>query len=434
MTLLLPGARPADQPWLVYEDATLRDQPALHVLIAGVSAYPHLPGFGAPPTEAGLGMRQLSSTALSAYLMLDWLLRAAAEQRLCRPLGSVRMLLSPQVAEADATEQPAGRFVAPPVDELLLPGCTLPAFVAAAAAWRDSAKRHPDGATLFYFAGHGIQRTRGDQVLLMEEFGRGGPLALQAVDVGTLRNGMAPYAGDGHSSSARPGIARTQFYFVDACRNTPSRVLSLEDLRATPVFDVERSDLIDDRQAPVFYASIPAGVAQAVPGQQTLFSIALLRCLGGDAAEAPDHSAEGRRAAQWHVSSFSLQKGLAMRMTEVNRQYGGQQAIIADGFTGNAVLCYLPDRPVVPFEVLIEPDQAVPCTRIVVRDDRDPATAREIPAAGARFAVPTPPLRAGYYHFSAVVQPPTPPYQDCPGEPYLVEPLRPRVWKARMSA
>jgi hypothetical protein len=98
------------------------------------------------------------------------------------------------------------------------------------------------------------------------------------------------------------------------------------------------------------------------------------------------------------------------------------------------VLCYLPDRPVVPFELLIEPDHAVPCTRIMVRDDHDPAGPREIPAAGPRFAVPTPPLRAGYYRFSAVVQPPTPPFRDCPETTYLVEPLRPRIWKARMSA
>jgi hypothetical protein len=425
VTQLLPANRPPNEPWLVYDNReALRQQgkPGLHALIAGVSAYPNLPDAGEPLTEAGLGMRKISSTSLTAFLMVDWLIRADQAGRLTHPLATCRLLLSPAAGEvaASATVGPNG---AARIADLNAPGCTLMNLVAAGAAWREDAAQRPDGATLFYFAGHGIQRSRGDQVLLLESFGGPGPLALHAVDINTLRYGMAPTA-------KRPEIARTQFYFVDACRNLPSRILSYQELVVTPVFDVEASGM-DDRRAPIFFAALPDGKAQAVPGEQTLFSMALMRCLGGEAGIAPEDDAEGAAASRWHVSYQSLSQALTDTLADLNRRYGGDQRWIGDGFGDDAVLCYLDGPPTIPIRIMVEPDDALRCTQLTLLEHANPAT---------KFEFAQPPkehpfeqnLTAGYYQMVATVQPPTPPYQSRLAELRLVSPLQPRLWKVKM--
>jgi hypothetical protein len=428
MAVLNPRERPADEPWLVYRDPAADGAPAIHVLIAGVSDYPNLPAAGEPGTEKGLGMRRLSSTSFTAYLMLDWLLRASAEGRLSLPLGSVRLLLSPTEQECAASVGAA--YDVPPIPELATPACSLQNFLLAAERWRESAKARRDAATLFYFAGHGIQRGGKDQLLLMDSFGLGGPLAQHAVDLSSMRNGMAPHSA-GSPWSARPDIARTQFYFVDACRSTPRDRLSHESLSAMPVFDVAPTDTLDDRCAPVFYAALPNGVAQALPGRQTLFSIALLRCLAGEAAEAPDDETGDRRAVDWHVSAFSLLDGLTRRLEEVNREYGGQQISIADGFSEDVVLCYLSEPPDVPIRIEIEPTRAVGSTRVLVRPWGWEGAVEELDGSSGRYPYLTL-LRAGQYQFAATVQPPVPELRDYT-EQFLVAPLGRRVWRARMA-
>jgi hypothetical protein len=265
----------------------------------------------------------------------------------------------------------------------------------------------------------------------MDSFGQGGPLAQHAVELGSMRNGMAPHR-SGSSSTDRPDIARTQFYFVDACRSTPPDKLSFESLSATPVFDGGPTDMLDDRSAPVFYAAVPQGLAQAVPGGQTLFSIALLRCLAGEAAEAPDDLAEDRRGVDWHISTFSLMKGLQQRMEEVRLEHGGHQLSIADGFSADRVLCYLPEPPEVPIRIVVEPTEAIGATQVLLRRAADTGPGERL--GGPPETHPyTRRLRAGYYEFAAVVRPPSPLFRDHPRVSFLVEPLRPRVWKARMA-
>jgi hypothetical protein len=381
-----------------------------------------------------MGMRRLSSTALTAYLVLDWLLKTADEQRLDLPLGTVRLLLSPNVDEIAATNTLAreSRLALPSLESLQVPHCSLEALRACADAWRRSSKVHRAGATFFYFAGHGIQRHRGDQLLLMDTFGSRGPIGQHTATMSSLFNGMAPYRGTGDPETSRPDIARTQFYFVDACRSAPPALRPFERVTAGDVFDIESPDMTDDRRAPIFYAAVPAGMAQAVPGQQTLFSIALLRCLKGEAAEAPDTSTSGRKSTHWHVSSFSLNKGLPRRLEEVNAEFGGVQIGLADGFSDEAVLCYLDGPPDVPFQLAVEPEHALSGTHVRICNLLDPGNSREFHVPADRYPFRWN-LKAGFYQFSAALDAPNPPFRDCPAQPWLVEPLRPRIWKARMS-
>src|SRR5258706_503636 len=81
-----------------------------------------------------------------------------------------------------------------------------------------------------------------------------------------------------------PDIARTQLYFVDACRITPQEFRQFERMPTYGVFDAEVND-VDDRKAPIFYAAIPGTAAVGRSGKQSLFSDALLQCLEGAAGE-----------------------------------------------------------------------------------------------------------------------------------------------------
>jgi hypothetical protein len=80
---------------------------ALHAVLIGVSAYPHLPNGGGAPAPKSFGLKQLSSSALSAFRMHEWLTGAATKLPL--PLGSVELLVSPSAGELAAEPRLAGR-------------------------------------------------------------------------------------------------------------------------------------------------------------------------------------------------------------------------------------------------------------------------------------------------------------------------------------
>ena len=82
------------------ERPQLQGQPGLHVFIAGVSRYIHLPGGGSNLTTKSFGMQQLSSTALTACRLYQWLL--SHKNQLPLPLATIRLLLSRSQDELDA--------------------------------------------------------------------------------------------------------------------------------------------------------------------------------------------------------------------------------------------------------------------------------------------------------------------------------------------
>src|SRR2546422_10325560 len=92
---------------LIFDNrANLQGKPGLHALIAGVSAYPHLPAGTGTPAPDSFGMQQLSSTALSAYKMYRWL--EGWQNRLRIPLATCRLLLSPSQDEATVEPRLSG--------------------------------------------------------------------------------------------------------------------------------------------------------------------------------------------------------------------------------------------------------------------------------------------------------------------------------------
>jgi hypothetical protein len=362
--------------------AQLGQEPGLHVLIAGVSAYAHLPGGPGPPVPNDFGMQQLTSAALSAFRVYEWI--AARQDKFPVPLATLRLLLAPSQAELDAEPGLAASAAS----------CTLADMRAAAADWRSDAAPHEDGMTIFYFAGHGVQRSKGDSVLLLQDFGDGqGGTLDKAINTKNLYNGMAP-------SPSRPNIARTQLYFVDACRLQPERFRDYEQMETAAVWDVELAGL-DDRRAPTYFAAVPGSVAYARRGKQTLFSEVLLQCLGGGAAELRDE-AGGER---WSVTHISLAERLAQQLPELAADAGAVQWIRTDGVGADAVIHYLDAPPTVRVELEIDPPGALEFAKIAILDDAGaPATQAPLPKPLDPYPYSTE-LPAGIYTIRAEIEP-----------------------------
>jgi hypothetical protein len=320
--------------------------PALHALVVGVSAYPHLPGGDGEQVGVSQGMRQLSATATSAVELKRWLEEAAP--RLPVPLGSVRLLLSPSPAELA-------------VDPTLADGAreaTRERFREEALAWRKVCAEDPENIALFYFAGHGVQRSNSDMVLLLSDFAdaEGNPLA-NAVDVHNLFGGMAV-------SASRPAMARTQLWFVDACRNYPAQFRGFAEHSATQIFDVELLDGPDTRCAPIYFGALPGGSAYSMPGDRTLFSRALF--------EALEHSGgtklEGSNS--WVVTPESLLVGMKEEMRRLNLKYGADQVIWNGGqlTATDSPILEMAGVPEVEVSFRLVPDQAASGVQVAVRD------------------------------------------------------------------
>ena len=367
--------------------------PGVHAFIVGMSDYPFLPATPAGVQPHHYGIVPLTSAALGAFAFYKWLIDTRTQLPL--PLVTCRLLLAP--SQLELTNDPTLSGVG--ADRPRLAN-----FLTDAAAWRADASSSPDSIAIFYFAGHGVQRTKDDAVLLLEEFGNGigGPL-MNGVDVKNLFYGMAP-------SPARPQIANTQLYFIDACRNMPSIFTSFETLQPTQVFPVELSGQ-DNRRAPVFYASIAGTTALGLRGKQTLFSKAVVDCLVNDAADLQEVDGQER----WVVSVHRLAKALEFSIADLNREFGGDQDWGYGGIPKEAAICYLPTTPTVDVHLEIDPDLAVSETRIEVRDETGTVVAVPDPLNPHPYTCRWP---AGMYSIGATVP---------PGNPNGFKPVPPRL-------
>jgi hypothetical protein len=310
-------------------------KPGVHALVIGISHYVNLPT-GSTLTKRqrryGLGLRQLNCAARTGRMVFDWLIKERAG--LPVPLATCRLLLSPVDGEMDGWSDP----------DLGVASANLHAVLETAAQWREDAASHPDNVTLFYFVGHGFQNERGKHVLILADIGDGiGPRLKNAIDADSLIGGMAP-------SDEYPQVARQQFYFFDACRIPSVEASKYETMPATLVWDppVLTEKGFDDRSAPVYHTTEPGRRAFAAPGDQTLFSKALLRCLQGDGAEELDGD-------RWGITAASLVRGLEHHMEAMEKLYKARQRIKVDDSSTKAILYRLSKPPRVDIDVALMP-------------------------------------------------------------------------------
>lgn len=376
----------------------------LHVLLVGVSHYPHLPETP-PPADAGppdFGLRSLSSPSITAYRLYEWLLER--QDFLPVPLATIRLLLSPSQRELDAE---------PELNTVGAGSATMQDFAQAVCDWRADARAHPDGMTWLYYGGHGLQRNREEAILTLQDFGDGvGGSLSKTVQLQHVINGMAPTA-DGPQHS----VARRQIYFSDACREAPLALRDYERMSTGTVFDVPLGGE-DDRAVPVFYATYGGARAWGRRGTVSNFGEALLHALMVAADRETD--------ARWSVRVYDLHEVIAAYLEEHYGHVEGltQEVVLGGQNTDNLVLHTLDTPPEVGVDIWVDPAGARDVARLQLVNLVDEAGIQHqwgppLDAQPLHLTLP-----AGMYRVQADIVPPTDAFHGATTHDYVRPPHR----------
>jgi hypothetical protein len=412
---------------LVFDNrAALQGKPGFHALIAGVSLYTHLPGGGGEKlTKEDWELSQLPSTALTAYKIYRWLI----EHRNQFPvnLSTVRLLLSPSDKEKPEIEkgmieisellknEPAVKL------EKVASACTRKDFAREALLWKEDASSDDDNMTFFYFAGHGIERKNDDPVLLLEDFGDPDDgIVAKAVAFDKFRAGMVP------SPNPQEKIARTQLYFIDACRVKPD---ILKDTDYPEISGVLRYDLggRDNRSILICFGTVSNAKSYAA-ADQTLFSKSLIECLeglGGEATTEEDEEGD----AKWRIPIDKLSEAITAKGKEITAR-GLDQEFYPVRLGENKTVINLKEPPEIECFLFVYPNHALQFVAVDVMNYKNkrawPNLSPVHPHPYRRR------LPAGNYNVIATItNPPQPPYNDF-YKSITVTPLGNRELKARL--
>lgn len=365
-------------------------KPGLHIFIAGVSLYRHLPKGGGEPSTEDYGMQQLSSSALSAFKIYEWL--CDKSRKFPSPIATCRLLLSPSAGEKENS---------PKLVELNVDECNRQNFAREMLEWRKDAGTNKNNITFFYFAGHGIQNTKRNTALLLDDFGdpNEGPLA-KAAGTGNIFYGMSPSP---HQNSPFANIARTQFYFIDCCRVMPQEIKDYDQIDIPKIFNVELSGC-DDRHAPIFFASVPGAKAYALKNEQTYFSKILIECLNGGAGDA-SQEVETNEDPKWHVSAQTLNNALDKYFGEIASLPNTDQEFCLEGMpTGDRTIHWLDGPPMVKAKIKVNPSLAINNIKLEFVDfDRKASSPTSQILANDTIRCL---IQAGYYRINALIVPP----------------------------
>ena len=238
--------------------------PQSHVLLIGVGHYPHFRDGDAPSGADDYGMKQLTSPVHSAREMADWFIQHY--QHPTAPLGTVRLLVSEK--GNDHYDHPAsGRSVCARADFNHVRD--------AIRAWKLAGDEHVDNVLIFYFSGHGVAdgaRT----VLILDDYGEDDQAPLDgALDFSQVHRAMA------HCQ------ARTQCYFIDACRVAGEDLIDGANVGKGTVIknDPDASIGLPPVRAPIFYSTVSGAEAFGREGQMSVFTEAVIVGLNGAASD-----------------------------------------------------------------------------------------------------------------------------------------------------
>lgn len=301
--------------------------PGLHALVIGASQYTHLPSWDEPPQAASWNLQSLGACAIAAASVAQWLRDSSA--LLARPLKTLDVLLSPTVEEVGKIPGWLAAVEAP----------TRANVKTAIRRWRDACKDDTSSVGLFYFAGHGFSRGRGDHNLLLacsDLFDPAEARLANTILASNVFNGMAPQA-------LGEVLARNQFFFFDCCRTFPAQVAVFDDRSVTPVLDVFAVEGVkDDRAYGRWYAAQDNASAYASVGKGTTFGRALLDTL--------IHSGRNELGRGWLVDAEAISMRLKARYAGVSGQ-----ALIADESTPGPLLRHLAAPPAVDLDIHLDP-------------------------------------------------------------------------------
>ena len=358
--------------------------PRTHALVVGASDYANLPPVGKAGGPETLDLKRLRCAALSAWRIQQWLYNAADE--LERPLASIRTLMSPSPEEIAAEPDLPTDYPRP----------TFAEFAKAAKAWRKAAK-NDDDVTILYFAGHGLQADNTSPLLVLDDFADGvGGTYENTVRLQNIIDGMAP-------SQETPMIAQTQYYFVDACRNTPPAMKAARSIDSRSVFN-DLNDR-DERSLAIFHATTFGDEAAGIAGKTTNFCAALLTAL----ELSSDRSEGSGPNKRWIVTADMLKQGILDALADAKLP---ANAPLTQSGSREMVVRRLTKAPEVELAIKIAPDDCIPTTQVEIRDGRFQLV-KTFPENGAQHPY-APRVPMGIYVLTA--RPPDP-YKPFEGEP-----------------
>jgi hypothetical protein len=323
---------------VIGEDLTT---PGTHVLVIGVSAYRHLED-GPSPTADGRSfeLEQLTAAARSASEFAAWYLT----EYTCptAPRNSLRILLSPS----------PGEVIAQAVTDLgqPIPEATLANARAAFVEFRAACNSNTANVGIVYVAGHGVQLSKTGAVLLLTDFGDPTQASMleMALDMAAI-----------HEAFNHPASARTQFWFVDACRQKPAVAKRFETMPGALKLDIPNGTT---ETSPLFLAATTGTAAFARPGGVTLFADALLWALRTGALAPPDDGLDA-----WHVPVRELIHRLPDRVQALAAAENAEQSVDIAGKIHDATVQRFPATPRADLRIDLDPEPARPASRGTLR-------------------------------------------------------------------
>ena len=347
-------------------------KPGLHAILIGISDYRFLSGTDEPAGDGFAALQKLDFTALSAFKLSDKLAELDGQGRLYRPLKTVRLLIAPSPIEIVAAPRLAGWSGAAP---------TWTAIRRALKEWRADVGAGREEMALFYFGGHGIRRSLEESILLAQDFLDPDGTALEkAFRFSNVRNAMVP-------SPEFPDIGRDQFYFVDACRDKPPALDTLDDTSTPKMFDLALNNL-DYRRAPLYLSTPAGGVAAGKPRRPPVFVAGGRWALGHGAYRK--ETLEDQPNDTWPVRAKSLSDGLAC----YNPAFDGRFELT--GLISDPILCFAKDPPSLTLRISLAP---VPGATEIESASLKNLETDEVVTAGVDADPCAVPLTAGLYQF-----------------------------------
>jgi hypothetical protein len=348
--------------------------PGTHALVIGVSDYPFADGPNASTLGESFGLQNLTTAARSASDVAAWLLNEYCNPD--APLASLRILLSPAQGESihpDIAAHLNGPAMA-----------TRAGVEAELGQFRTDCRNNRQNVAFVYIAGHGIQLNKRGAVVLLYDFG-------DPAHVNEL-HGAIDVVGC-HAGMDENGIAQTQVWFCDACRQPPAIARRFERLEGA----LTLSEGIGQVSAsPLFLASSSRENAFAEIDGTSIFSQALLWALRGGGVAGPDEN-----CGQWHVGTSKLIRVLPPKVRSILADHAEDQHVDVAGRVLEVVTQRFTAPPPVDIVVNLRPEDAQPPPMALLRfNAREPPL--DVPAAWPlRFRGP-----AGLYLLNVMVQPP----------------------------
>lgn len=315
--------------------------PQVHVLAIGVGGYRHLAGGREPVDHSTFNLKQLTSPPHSALAFVDWITRINHPSA---TLGTVELLVSPEFtytqpdgAKTKVAEPSAGNVRA------------------AFDRWKAHCDSDTGNVAVFYCCGHGVERE--SQFLLLEDFGKSNNRLLEnTVDVGKLYVAMNRCK------------ARTQYYFMDACRQILPKFYDMLSGNAPTLLDPWlRAE--SRKNAALLFATSGGGTAYGKRDKPTLFTQSLVRGLDG-LGSRKDNS-------RWVVTMPDLMRAVTQLM-------GPKQPAEMSRCIGVSPLHILRCSPTVPVNIDCEPDAAVRQASLALTRVRKPGDSTPPPRVGPR--------------------------------------------------